>query len=125
MTKISRIRSWIMLCLAIALEIAGLSLLQVFEESPVLSKVILVCFMNASYFLMSLALRQISVGVAYAAWEIIGGIGVLFVMPYHKTARAVFFNSLLLADKKIKAERLNNETELTVSDENIPTQNVT
>lgn len=88
MTKNSRIRSWIMLCLAIALEIAGLSLLQVFEESPVLSKVILVCFMNASYFLMSLALRQISVGVAYAAWEIIGGIGVLFVS-------FIFFNPIL------------------------------
>lgn len=88
MTKNSRIRSWIMLCLAIALEIAGLSLLQVFEESPILSKVILVCFMNASYFLMSLALRQISVGVAYAAWEIIGGIGVLFVS-------FIFFNPIL------------------------------
>ena len=44
MTKNSRIRSWIMLCLAIALEIAGLSLLQVFEESPVLSKVISVFY---------------------------------------------------------------------------------
>ena len=79
MTKISRPSAWIMLCLAIALEILGLSLLQVFEERPTLSKVILLAFMNASYFLMSLALRQISVGVAYAAWEIIGGIGVLFV----------------------------------------------
>lgn len=79
MTKFSRPSAWIMLCLAIALEIVGLSLLQVFEENSTLSKVILLAFMNASYFLMSLALRQIAVGVAYAAWEIIGGIGVLFV----------------------------------------------
>lgn len=78
-TNFSRFGAWIMLCLAIALEILGLSLLKVFEEYAVLSKVILIAFMNASYFLMSLALRQIAVGVAYAAWEIIGGIGVLFV----------------------------------------------
>lgn len=79
MFKLSRFTAWIMLFFAIVLEILGLSLLQVFDERSTLSKVILLVFMNASYFLMSLALRQISVGVAYAAWEIIGGIGVLFV----------------------------------------------
>lgn len=79
MLKISRLSAWIILFLAIALEILGLSLLKIFEENSLLSKVILLAFMNASYFLMSLALRQIAVGVAYATWEIIGGIGVLLV----------------------------------------------
>lgn len=88
MTKLSRFGAWIMLCLAIALEILGLSLLKVFEEHSVLSKVILIVFMNISYFLMSLALRQIAVSVAYATWEIIGGIGVLLVS-------FIFFNPIL------------------------------
>lgn len=79
MLQFLRFSAWIMLFLAIALEILGLSLLKVFEEHTILSKVILITFMNASYFLMSLALRQIAVGVAYATWEIIGGIGVLLV----------------------------------------------
>ena len=73
--------------------------------------------------------RLFLLDLSFIGWYILGsmclGIGVLFVMPYHKTARAVFFNSLLLADKKIKEERLNNETELTISDENnISTQSV-
>ena len=73
--------------------------------------------------------RLFLLDLSFIGWYILGsmcfGIGVLFVMPYHKTARAVFFNSLLLADKKIKEEGLNNETELTISDEsNIPAQNV-
>lgn len=79
MLQFSRFNAWVMLFLAIALEILGLSLLKVFEEHTILSKVILITFMNASYFLMSLTLRQIAVGVAYATWEIIGGIGVLLV----------------------------------------------
>ena len=79
MFKFSRFGAWAMLMAAIALEILGLSLLEVFKERPVFSKVILVLLMNVSYFLMSLTLRQISVGVAYATWEIVGGIGILLV----------------------------------------------
>ena len=79
MLKFSRFGAWAMLMAAIALEILGLSLLEVFKERPIFSKVILVLLMNVSYFLMSLTLRQISVGVAYATWEIVGGIGILLV----------------------------------------------
>jgi len=68
-----------MLFVAIGLEICGLSLLKVFSQNPALSKIILIALMNLSYFLMSLTLRQIAVGVAYATWEIVGGIGVLLV----------------------------------------------
>ena len=79
MLKLSRTNAWIMLFVAIGLEICGLSLLKVFEANPILGKVILIALMNLSYFLMSLTLRRIAVGVAYATWEIIGGIGVLLV----------------------------------------------
>lgn len=70
-----------MLMLAIALEICGLSILKALDNAGqgALGKVALVVLMNISYFLMSLTLRQIAVGVAYATWEIVGGIGVLLV----------------------------------------------
>ena len=79
MPTLSRLNAWIMLFAAIGLEICGLSLLKVFSENPMLAKFALIVLMNLSYFLMSLTLRQIAVGVAYATWEIVGGIGVLLV----------------------------------------------
>ncbi|MGX3012120.1 DMT family transporter [Helicobacter sp. 23-1044] len=77
----SRASSWIMLISAIALEICALSILKVLDNAGqgTIGKVALVVLMNISYFLMSLTLRQIAVGVAYATWEIVGGIGVLLV----------------------------------------------
>ena len=70
-----------MLMSAIALEICGLSILKALDSAGhgALGKVALIVLMNLSYFLMSLTLRQIAVGVAYATWEIVGGIGVLLV----------------------------------------------
>ncbi|MGX3045102.1 DMT family transporter [Helicobacter sp. T3_23-1056] len=92
MLKLSRTNAWIMLFAAIGLEICGLSLLKVFEANPILGKAILIALMNLSYFLMSLTLRQIAVGVAYATWEIIGGIGVLLVS-------FVFFDPVLSTEQ--------------------------
>lgn len=77
----SRFFAWVMLFFAILLEICGLSLLKIFDnaDAGTLGKVVLVIFMGLSYFLMSLTLREIAVGVAYATWEIVGGIGVLLI----------------------------------------------
>lgn len=88
MLKLTRLSAWLMLFGAIGLEICGLSLLKVFEGNGTLGKALLIVLMNLSYFLMSLALRQIAVGVAYATWEIVGGIGVLLVS-------FVFFDPIL------------------------------
>ena len=79
--KNSRTVAWAMLIAAIALEICGLSILKALDNAGqgAIGKVALVILMNLSYFLMSLTLRQIAVGVAYATWEIVGGIGVLLV----------------------------------------------
>lgn len=88
MLKLTRPSAWLMLFLAIGLEICGLSLLKVFESNGTLGKALLIVLMNLSYFLMSLTLRQIAVGVAYATWEIVGGIGVLLVS-------FVFFDPIL------------------------------
>lgn len=79
--KSSRSSAWAMLIAAISLEILALSLLEIFTNAnrATLGKIILLALMNLSYFLMSLTLRKIAVGVAYAVWEIVGGIGVLLV----------------------------------------------
>ena len=79
--KNPRAWAWAMLMSAIALEICGLSILKALDNAGqgTIGKVALVLLMNLSYFLMSLTLRQIAVGVAYATWEIVGGIGVLLV----------------------------------------------
>ena len=79
--KNPRAWAWAMLIGAIALEICGLSILKALDNAGqgTIGKVALVLLMNLSYFLMSLTLRQIAVGVAYATWEIVGGIGVLLV----------------------------------------------
>lgn len=80
-TNFTRAWAWAMLMFAIALEICGLSILKALDNAGhgTAGKVALVVLMNISYFLMSLTLRQIAVGVAYATWEIVGGIGVLLV----------------------------------------------
>lgn len=80
-TRFTRAWAWAMLMFAIALEICGLSILKALDNAgySTLGKVALIVLMNVSYFLMSLTLRQIAVGVAYATWEIVGGIGVLLV----------------------------------------------
>ena len=104
MPKHTRTKAWAMLMGAIALEILGLNLLQVFHAHATLGKVLLLAFMNVSYFLMSLALRQISVGVAYATWEIVGGVGVLLtsfvffapnLSPQHYVGIAVGFTGIV------------------------------
>ena len=79
--KFTRARAWAMLLAAIVLEILGLSILKALDNAGhgAFGKVALIVLMNISYFLMSLTLRQIAVGVAYATWEIVGGIGVLLV----------------------------------------------
>ena len=104
MSKHTRTKAWAMLMGAIGLEILGLNLLQVFHAHATLGKVLLLAFMNVSYFLMSLALRQISVGVAYATWEIVGGVGVLLtsfvffapnLSPQHYVGIAVGFTGIV------------------------------
>ena len=83
----ARAFAWMYLFIAIFIEICGLSLLEYLHNNT-LSKVLLIIFMNISYIFMALTLRHIAVGVAYATWEIVGGIGVLAVS-------FVFFNPIL------------------------------
>ena len=65
------------LALAIAAEVAGTSLLKVTEEfSKLIPTTFLVIFYLISFWLMTLALRDLPLGVVYAVWS---GLGIVLV----------------------------------------------
>ncbi len=69
--------SYYYLALAIAAEVAGTSLLKVTEEfSKPIPTTFLVIFYFISLWLMTLALRELPLGVVYAVWS---GLGIVLV----------------------------------------------
>jgi small multidrug resistance pump len=68
---------WLLLALAIGAEVIGTSFLKAAEgfTKPGPSIVVLVCYAAAFYFL-SLTLRTLPVGIAYAIWS---GVGVVLI----------------------------------------------
>ena len=69
--------SYFYLALAIAAEVAGTSLLKVTEEfSKPIPTTFLVIFYFISLWLMTLALRDLPLGVVYAVWS---GLGIVLV----------------------------------------------
>lgn len=68
---------WLTLGTAIALEVVGTTLLQASQQFTRLGPVLgmLVCY-GLSFYLLSLALRVLPLGVAYALWS---GFGILLV----------------------------------------------
>ena len=69
--------SYFYLALAIAAEVAGTSLLKVTEEfTKLIPTTFLVIFYIISFWLMTLALRELPLGVVYAVWS---GLGIVLV----------------------------------------------
>ena len=69
--------SYFYLALAIAAEVAGTSLLKVTEEfTKLVPTTFLVIFYVISFWLMTLALRDLPLGVVYAVWS---GLGIVLV----------------------------------------------
>ena len=69
--------SYFYLALAIAAEVAGTSLLKVTEEfSKLMPTTFLVIFYIISFWLMTLALRDLPLGIVYAVWS---GLGIVLV----------------------------------------------
>ena len=65
--------SYFYLALAIAAEVAGTSLLKVTEEfTKLIPTTFLVIFYLISFWLMTLALRVLLLGVVYAVWSVLG-----------------------------------------------------
>ncbi|MGC0153981.1 SMR family transporter [Chromobacterium vaccinii] len=72
--------AWSLLMAAIVCEIAGTSFMAVAARNGgYLGYVWMAAALALSYYLLSLALRAISVGVAYAVWEGLGLIGLTAV----------------------------------------------
>lgn len=68
---------WLLLSVAIVSEVAATSLLKFTEGFTRLwPSVIVICFYELSFILLTVVLRKIAVPVAYATW---GGVGVVMV----------------------------------------------
>lgn len=74
----SRVFAWVFLIAAIMLEVAGVSMLKIIQD-PIVSKIVMLAFINVSYVLMALALLNIALGVAYSVWEVVGLVGILLI----------------------------------------------
>ena len=71
------IMSYFYLALAIAAEVAGTSLLKATEEfTKLVPTTFLIIFYAMSFWLMTLALRDLPLGVVYAVWS---GLGIVLV----------------------------------------------
>ena len=69
--------SYFYLALAIAAEVAGTSLLKATEEfTKLVPTAFLIIFYAMSFWLMTLALRDLPLGVVYAVWS---GLGIVLV----------------------------------------------
>ena len=69
--------SYLYLALAIAAEVAGTSLLKTTEEfTKLVPTTFLIIFYAMSFWLMTLALRDLPLGVVYAVWS---GLGIVLV----------------------------------------------
>jgi len=78
--------SWLYLFLAIALEVAGTTSMKFSEGfTKLVPATLMVIFYLASLGVLSLTLKEIELGVAYAVW---GGLGIALIT----TIGCIFFN---------------------------------
>ncbi|WP_207462234.1 multidrug efflux SMR transporter [Azospirillum sp. SYSU D00513] len=69
--------SYVYLCAAIVLEVLGTSALQASQQfTRLIPVVIMVCCYGVSFFLLSLSLKVLPVGIAYAIWS---GLGIVLI----------------------------------------------
>lgn len=68
---------WLVLFAAIVAEVAGTTLLASIRGShPVLAHVLMASCVALSFYLLSVAMRRVPMGVAYAVWE---GVGLMLI----------------------------------------------
>ncbi|QLJ66422.1 multidrug/spermidine efflux SMR transporter subunit MdtJ [Serratia marcescens] len=85
---------WIFLGLAIMTEIIGtLSMKYASVNGGMIGHIVMYVMITASYVLLSVAVKRVALGVAYALWE---GIGILFITLF----------SVLWFDEPISALRV-------------------
>ncbi|AZS51225.1 QacE family quaternary ammonium compound efflux SMR transporter [Entomomonas moraniae] len=70
-------RAWSFLFLAVFFEVTGTSSIKLFDQHfPMLGLIVMYGLIGISYFCLSLSLKKVPVGVAYAIWE---GIGIVLI----------------------------------------------
>ena len=90
--------AWFYLILAILLEIAGTTMLKLSDGfSKLLPSVAMVVFYALSFGTLSLTLKRIDVGVAYAVWSALGTalIAAIGVLWFHEPVTALKVFSLV------------------------------
>jgi small multidrug resistance pump len=90
--------AWIYLLLAILLEIAGTTMLKLSDGfSKLLPSIAMVIFYALSFGTLSLTLKRIDVGVAYAVWSALGTalIAAIGVLWFHEPVTALKIISLV------------------------------
>ncbi|MCE3038503.1 DMT family transporter [Helicobacter anatolicus] len=65
-------KAWIFLIIAIIAEVLGSSSLKMFEDNYLLKYLLMGGFITFSYFFVGMAVKHISIGLAYAMWEALG-----------------------------------------------------
>lgn len=65
-------KAWIFLILAILTEVVGTTSLKFFEDEKYFSYIFMGFFIAVSYYFMGMAVKKISISVAYAMWEALG-----------------------------------------------------
>ncbi|KAF1071919.1 MAG: Spermidine export protein MdtJ [Pseudomonas citronellolis] len=70
-------RSWIYLFAAIGFEVAGTTSIKLAHHlAPLYGHLLMYVMIGLSYYCLSLAIKRVPVGVAYALWE---GIGIVLI----------------------------------------------
>jgi small multidrug resistance pump len=90
--------AWVYLLLAILLEIAGTTMLKLSDGfSKLLPSIAMVTFYALSFGTLSLTLKRIDVGVAYAVWSALGTalIAAIGVLWFHEPVTALKIISLV------------------------------
>jgi len=91
--------TWIYLILAILLEVTGTTCMKLSEGfTKIVPSILLFVFYTLSFVMLTLALRKIDVGVAYAVWSGVGTalIATIGVMWFKEPATAMKLISLVL-----------------------------
>ncbi|WP_279176641.1 DMT family transporter [Campylobacter insulaenigrae] len=69
--------AWLFLIGAIVFEVIGTSFLKM--ENKIFAYFFMALFIACSYYFMGLAIKKIQIGIAYAAWELLGMILILLI----------------------------------------------
>jgi small multidrug resistance pump len=91
--------AWLFLALAIATEIAGTVALRFADGfSRLVPSIVVVVGYSLSFFVLSLTLRQLSLGITYAVWAGIGtaAIAAIGMIALGETVNAVKLGSIVL-----------------------------